>query len=80
MISIIDFSSTKRQAFIHGFWKGLAAPLVLFSACDLPPQAAPVTFRPLERRPSSGIAGDWVRVGQGLRTAAERARTAANGE
>lgn len=80
MISIIDFSSSKRQAFIHGLWKGLAAPLVLFSTFDLPPQAAPVTYRPLERRPSSGIAGDWVRVGRDLRTAADRERGKSSGE
>ena len=64
-----------RAAFIRGFWKGMAAPLVLFSALDLPAQAQPLTFRPLTRR-SEAPASDWLRVGQALRAAAAKDRAA----
>lgn len=64
---------TKRAAFARGFWKGMAAPLVLFSNFNLPPEAAPVEYRPLQRRvPES--ASDWVRVGDELRRAAAEDR------
>jgi hypothetical protein len=62
---------SKRAAFARGFWKGLAAPLVLFSNFNIPEQGLPGEFRPLPRRaPATG--SDWVRVGDELRSALKK--------
>lgn len=34
---IIDFSSTSKKAFLHGFSKGLSAPVMLFGKFNAPP-------------------------------------------
>lgn len=61
---------------MRGFWKGLAAPLMLFTTFDLPAQAQPQQFQPLTRRASGGVASDWVKVGQQIRHAAKKERDA----
>lgn len=73
MHTIIDPTASKKNAFVRGFWKGMAAPLFLFSAFDLPVQAQPTAFQPLQRRPRSDQS-DWVRVGESLRLAAAKQR------
>jgi hypothetical protein len=69
----IDLTTTPRKALLQGFWKGLAAPLMLFGSHSLPAQAQPGEFQPLPNRMSSQ-ALDWVRVGNALRAAAKRDR------
>jgi hypothetical protein len=69
----IDLTTTPRKALLQGFWKGLAAPLMLFGSHSLPAQAQPGEFQPLPNRMSSQ-ALDWVRVGNSLRAAAKRDR------
>ncbi len=73
MASLINPTDSRKTAFVRGFWKGMAAPLVLFSSFDLPAQAVPMTFRPLERR-AHNPASDWIRAGQSLRQAAKKIR------
>lgn len=73
MSTLIDPTSSKKAAFVRGFWKGMAAPLVLFSSFDLPAQARPLTFQPLQRRPMADQS-EWARVGQSLREAAAKYR------
>lgn len=74
-MQIINPTDTKRTAFVRGFWKGMAAPMMLFSAFELPAQAQPIAFQPLRRRPVQH-ASDWVRVGDALRAAVAKERTA----
>ncbi|MDP1650057.1 MAG: hypothetical protein Q8M01_17905 [Rubrivivax sp.] len=74
MPEIVNMSDTKKAAFARGFWKGMAAPLMLFSAFDLSAQQAQQTFRELPKRASGGQTSDWVRVGEALRTAAKKVR------
>jgi hypothetical protein len=73
MASIVNLDDTKRAAFVRGFWKGMAAPLMLFSSFSMPHQAAPLEYRPLPRRPDVARS-DWARVGDQLRAAAEKVR------
>lgn len=72
-MSNIDLTTTPRKAFFHGFWKGLAAPLMLFGSHSLPAQAQPGEFQPLPNRMTSP-AQDWIRVGNSLRDAAKKER------
>lgn len=73
MPEIVNLTATKRAAFARGFWKGMAAPLMLFSTFDLPEQAAGPTFSELPKR-ASDQTSDWVKVGDALRTAAKKDR------
>ena len=73
MHTLFDPTSQPKAAFIRGFWKGMAAPLMLFSTFDLPAQARPMAFQPLARR-SEAPASEWLRVGQALRIAAAKDR------
>lgn len=70
---LIDLGDTPRSALSRGFWKGLAAPLLLFSAHPLPSQAETSHFQPLPNR-AVPQQNDWVRVGNALRHAAEKER------
>lgn len=78
MQTFIDTTSQPKAAFMRGFWKGMAAPLMLFSAFDLPAEARPMPFQPLARR-SAPPASEWLRVGQALRLAAAKDRAAGGG-
>ena len=70
MVATINLSDSKRAAFTRGFWKGLAAPLMLYSSFELPPEAIAHEFRELPRR-AANQTSDWIRVGDALRKAAE---------
>lgn len=73
MPEIVNLTDTKKAAFSRGLWKGMAAPLMLFSAFDLSAQRVEQTFRELPKRvgePSS----DWLKVGNALRAAAKKDR------
>ncbi|MBI5270150.1 MAG: hypothetical protein HY856_10795 [Burkholderiales bacterium] len=72
MTRLYDPTDDRRTAFVRGFWRGMAAPLVLFSTYELPP-AATVVFRPLPRR-EAGPQDDWVKVGEALRQAARTSK------
>lgn len=72
MQTVINLKDTKRQAFLRGFWKGLAAPLMLYSVSEMPPEAL-VSAQSLPQR-QLPKESDWVRVGNALRQAAETDR------
>ena len=74
MPEIVNLSDTGRAAFTRGFWKGMAAPLMLFSVFDLPTHAAPPNFSELPKRDSGNQAADWIKVGDQLRAAAKKDR------
>lgn len=73
MSKLIDLSDSKKTAFARGFWKGMAAPLSLYSPVERSGEQGLQSFRALPRR-SSGQASDWVNVGNALRAAAKRER------
>ena len=72
MRDMISFSNIQKSAFLRGFWKGMAAPLVLFSsAVGVPHQRTRFEFEPLPKRTQrQGVGDDWRRVGNDLRRAA----------
>jgi hypothetical protein len=72
MYLIVNLKDTKKAAFIRGFWKGMAAPLMLYGTFDLPEQLKNRSFQELPKRLSSH-GSDWVKVGNALRAAAKKA-------
>ena len=74
MTSLVDPTATKKDAFIRGFWKGMAAPMMLFGSFSLPAEARPIEFQPLPRRQAPEMS-DWARVGQQLRSALKQYRS-----
>jgi hypothetical protein len=73
MDRIFDLTATPHQAFMRGFWRGLAAPLAVFSMHNIPDWAQPPVLE--VRNPakgSAGLAGDFRRVGDCLRAAVDR--------
>jgi hypothetical protein len=69
---IIDFSETERQAFLRGFEKGLAAPVMLFGHFQAPTVATipQITVQPIEA--GEAIENDWKVIGADLRNVIER--------
>lgn len=70
---IVDPTDSPRKAFVKAFFKGVAAPLMLFADGHVPAAARPREFEPLPDRTTSP-AGDWAHVGDSLRVAATRYR------
>ena len=62
-----------RHAFARGFWRGLAAPLMIYSNEALPANIKDCTFKPLPPMKRGDLRGDWRRVGDALRNASARA-------
>jgi hypothetical protein len=63
---LIDFQQSPRRAFLHGFLKGLAAPVMLFHA-EAPLALPSITPLPVRRvSDAEALAGDWRRVGADL--------------
>jgi len=71
---------TKRRDYWRGFWRGLGAPALIFGAtAPLPPIEAPVIPPPSTGRSDlDAMRGDWMRVGQDLRTVMQREETNIN--
>lgn len=59
----------RSRAFVRGFLRGLASPLVIYSSIQIPPYAEPMEFKPLPVRGKGTMADDWKRVGQHIRDA-----------
>ncbi len=67
-----DLTCSTEKAFVRGFWRGLGASTMIFSTCALPKEAEPMPSsieNPAEK--SGGVQGDWVRVGDLLRSSAK---------
>lgn len=73
MVNHVNLKESQHTAFVRGFWKGMAAPVMLFGSTSLPVEARPIEFQQIPRRQSSP-ASDWVRVGDSLRAAVRRYR------
>lgn len=69
---LIDFSSPPKRAFVRGFLKGLAAPVMLFDV-EVAPALAPVeVIRAPDRTDAQALAADWRRIGGDLRAVMAR--------
>lgn len=60
---VIDFKDTKKQAFIKGFYKGIAAPLMLFGSFTAPPLPEVKPIIPPHQGDEQALNGDWKTIG-----------------
>ncbi len=60
---IINFSSSPKQAFAHGFIKGLAAPMILFGNYAAPPLPEINWISLPSDPPDQSLANDWKNIG-----------------
>lgn len=74
MALLVDIKHSRKRAFIRGFWRGLAGPLMLFAHTSVPalPKIEPIKLPARMRDPMGGIASDWEKIGGDLKSAVRR--------
>lgn len=66
----IDLKASRRTAFARGFWRGLAAPIMIYTAASqLPEDAIPRVQDVPNPASKDGIRSDWKRVGLHIKDA-----------
>lgn len=68
----LNLNHSRRNAFAHGFLKGLAAPLMLYHKESAPALPDFVQIQPPQYPIAEALAGDWMRVGLGLSVVIEK--------
>jgi hypothetical protein len=69
---LIDFNSTKKEAFTHGLLKGLAAPVLLFHTERVPTPPEFKELEPATYQEGNPLEGDWKRIGADIQTAIDK--------
>ena len=64
---VIDLDSTAKDAFVHGFVKGLAAPACLYHSEPLPKLVDVATVVCKAETPTQRMANSWRSVGDDMR-------------
>lgn len=77
---LIDFHQTNRKALLHGFVKGLGAPVLLYHREPVPPVPATKYVTLASVTPSVALAADWLKVGNDIRNVMQRHGQAATGK
>jgi hypothetical protein len=68
-MSVLNFKHTSRQAFLDGFMKGMAAPVMLYHLELDPPIPVLEPIRTEKLSVMEALARDWARVGGDMRAA-----------
>lgn len=67
---ILNFNTTLRKAFSHGFVKGLAAPYLIYGSFASPaPQQVDIVRVPEAQHPDGALAADWSKIGLDVKSA-----------
>jgi hypothetical protein len=61
---IIDFSDTKKQAFVRGFSKGISAPLMVFGQFTAPSLPEIKQIIPPSLTDEEALSNDWKVIGE----------------
>jgi hypothetical protein len=69
---IIDFNETKKQAFMHGFSKGMAAPVMLFGGFTAPTLPEVQQIIPPSVNDADALEGDWRNIGMDFNNVIKR--------
>lgn len=78
-MDFMRIKATRRSALAHGFLRGLASPLLIYSSFTLPADARPqIQEVKNPAKTTDGLKGDWQRVGSHLKSAVSK-ETALNG-
>lgn len=70
-MAIINLKSFENKSFISGFWKGLAAPAMMFEKINLPKNE----FNPIPTptiKDTEALRNDWKAIGNDLYKVIER--------
>jgi len=59
----LDFRSSRRDAFVQGFLKGLASPARLYHHEEAQTTPRFVEIKPPSYPIAEALAGDWARIG-----------------
>lgn len=73
---ILDFSSDKRSAFLHGLLKGMAAPVSLSHSEPLPQVRVKYVRPVLAESVTEAIRSDWRKIGCDLASVIDHEPTA----
>ncbi|MDR0380358.1 MAG: hypothetical protein LBI62_10545 [Candidatus Accumulibacter sp.] len=65
----LNFKHTSRQAFFHGFMKGMAAPVMLYHFEQALPIPAVERIQSDVKSVKEALSRDWARVGNDMRAA-----------
>ncbi len=66
----IDLKVGRRAAFARGFWRGMAAPTMIYAAASqLPEEAIPKLQDVPNPASQDGIRNDWKQVGAHIKDA-----------
>ncbi len=60
---VLDFSDTRKQAFVRGFSKGMAAPMMLFGQFTVPPLPEVKQIIPPSISDEQALENDWKAIG-----------------
>lgn len=69
---LIDFNHSRKKAFVHGFVKGLAAPVMLFHFEYAPVVPQVPYLMPTTMPIHDVLANDWLRIGEDMTRVIER--------
>ena len=72
---ILDFDKDARQAFAHGFLKGLAAPASLYHSETLPIVHVQYVQPSTAQTATEAIRTDWRQIGHDLRGVIDNEQT-----
>ena len=72
---ILDFDSDSPRAFVHGFIKGLAAPVCLYHSEALPKVRVQHVQPCLSKSAAEAIGTDWARLGSDIRVVTSNEQT-----
>jgi hypothetical protein len=78
IVFVLNFKHTSRQAFFHGFMKGLAAPAMLYHLEQAQLISEIESIRPETLSVMEALARDWARVGDDMRVVLDSYGKAAN--
>jgi hypothetical protein len=59
---IINFKSSKKEAFRNGLLKGMAAPYMIYGSFTAPALPKIVTIKSMAIPPDAAIAQDWHKI------------------
>jgi hypothetical protein len=69
---VLDFTSTRRKAFAHGFLKGLAAPAYLYHLEEAPSLPPVMMVTPPRVSAADALAHDWLAIGGDMKKVIEQ--------
>jgi len=78
MIQLINTSNSTKKVFINGFWKGMAAPVMLFGSFAAPERTEVKPLQLVFKTDLEALSSDWNAIGLDLKKVIENNGKKAN--